>query len=177
MRLVEPVYNTSIQHNFQPAGLLVFREFLSLSCLPPPSRPRYTMTDVSNSNSQPVPMLDFSRQYEEIRTEALAAIEAVCLSQKFILGPQVTSFEHAAAKACAVPHAVGCASGTDALWLAMASAGIGPGDAVITSPFSFFASVSAILRCGATPLLADINPTTFNLSPSAVLAVLNSRIG
>ena len=135
------------------------------------------MTDVSNSNSQPVPMLDFSRQYEEIRTEALAAIEAVCLSQKFILGPQVTSFEHAAAKACAVPHAVGCASGTDALWLAMASAGIGPGDAVITSPFSFFASVSAILRCGATPLLADINPTTFNLSPSAVLAVLNSRIG
>ena len=122
-------------------------------------------------------MLDFSRQYEEIRTEALAAIEAVCLSQKFILGPQVTSFEHAAAKACAVPHAIGCASGTDALWLAMASAGIGPGDSVITSPFSFFASVSAILRCGATPLLADINPTTFNLSPSAVLAVLNSRIG
>jgi dTDP-4-amino-4,6-dideoxygalactose transaminase len=122
-------------------------------------------------------MLDFSRQYEEIRSEVLAAIEAVCLSQKFILGPQVTSFEHNAAKACAVPHAIGCASGTDALWLAMAAAGIGPGDSVITSPFSFFASVSAILRCGATPLLADINPATFNLSPAAVLTVLNSRIG
>jgi dTDP-4-amino-4,6-dideoxygalactose transaminase len=122
-------------------------------------------------------MLDFSRQYEEIRLEVLAAIEEVCLSQKFILGPQVTSFEHAAAKACAVPHAIGCASGTDALWLAMASTGIGPGDSVITSPFSFFASVSAILRCGATPLLADINPATYNLSPAAVLAVLNSRIG
>jgi dTDP-4-amino-4,6-dideoxygalactose transaminase len=135
------------------------------------------MTDVSISDSQPVPMLDFSRQYEEIRTEVLAAIEAVCVSQKFILGPQVTSFEHATAKACAVPHAIGCASGTDALWLAMASAGIGPGDSVITSPFSFFASVSAILRCGATPLLADINPATFNLSPAAVLSVLNSRIG
>ncbi len=122
-------------------------------------------------------MLDFSRQYDEIRLEVLAAIEAVCLSQKFILGPQVASFEHAAAKACAVPHAIGCASGTDALWLAMAAAGIGPGDAVITSPFSFFASVSAILRCGATPLLADINPATFNLSPAAVLSVLNSRVG
>jgi dTDP-4-amino-4,6-dideoxygalactose transaminase len=122
-------------------------------------------------------MLDFSRQYDEIRLEVLAAIEAVCLSQKFILGPQVTSFEHVAAKACGVPHAIGCASGTDALWLAMAAAGIGPGDAVITSPFSFFASVSAILRCGATPLLADINPATFNLSPAAVLSVLNSRVG
>ena len=122
-------------------------------------------------------MLDFSRQYEEIRHEVLAAIEAVCASQKFILGPQVTSFEHVAAKACAVPHAIGCASGTDALWLAMAAAGIGPGDAVITSPFSFFASVSSILRCGATPLLADINPATYNLSPAAVLAVLNSRVG
>ena len=122
-------------------------------------------------------MLDFSRQYQEIREEVLAAIEAVCASQKFILGPEVAVFENAAAKACAVPHAIGCASGTDALWLAMASAGIGPGDSVITSPFSFFASVSSILRCGATPLLADINPATFNLSPAAVLAVLNSRVG
>ncbi|WP_255551554.1 DegT/DnrJ/EryC1/StrS family aminotransferase [Granulicella sp. dw_53] len=143
------------------------------------------MTDVSKSVSQPVPMLDFSRQFHEIRFEVLNAIEEVCLSQKFILGPQVTSFEQSAATACAVPHAVGCASGTDALWLAMAAANIGspdPGlnpsrDAVITSPFSFFATVSAILRCGARPVLADIDPATYNLSPAAVEAVLDSPQG
>ena len=69
-------------------------------------------------------------------------------------------------------HALGCSSGTDALWLALAAAGIGPGDAVITTPFSFFASVSAILRAGATPLLADIDPATFNLEPAAVETIL-----
>ena len=73
-----------------------------------------------------------------------------------------------------VAHAIGCSSGTDALWLALAAAGIGPGDAVITTPFSFFASVSAILRAGAKPVLADIDPVTFNLNPAAVRAVLES---
>jgi dTDP-4-amino-4,6-dideoxygalactose transaminase len=112
-------------------------------------------------------MLDFSRQYESIRQELLDTMEAVCSSQRFILGPQVASFEKAAAAACAAPHAIGCASGTDAIWLALAAANIGPGDAVVTTPFSFFASVSAILRCGAEPLLADIDPATFNLSATA----------
>src|SRR5271155_375590 len=125
------------------------------------------MTDVPIRDPQPVQMLDFSRQFASIRQELLDAIESVCVSQRFILGPQVTSFEQAAAQACAVPHAVGCASGTDAIWLALAAANIGPGEAVITTPFSFFASVSAILRCGAQPLLADIDPTTFNLSAAA----------
>jgi dTDP-4-amino-4,6-dideoxygalactose transaminase len=122
-------------------------------------------------------MLDFSRQYASIRRELLDAIEAVCASQRFILGPQVASFEQAAATACAAPHAIGCASGTDAIWLALAAANIGPGDAVITTPFSFFASVSAILRCGARPLLADIDPATFNLSPTATEEVLRSNAG
>ncbi len=124
---------------------------------------------------QPVPMLDFSRQFALLRDELMPAIEAVCASQRFILGPQVASFEAAAAHACHVPHAIGCASGTDALWLALAAAGIGdpsgqagPGCAVVTSPFSFFASASAILRVGARPLFADIDPFTFNLSPDAV---------
>jgi dTDP-4-amino-4,6-dideoxygalactose transaminase len=135
------------------------------------------MTDVPISNSQPVQMLDFSRQYASIRQELLDAIETVCASQQFILGPQVASFEQSAAAACAAPHAVGCASGTDAIWLALAAANIGPGDAVITTPFSFFASVSAILRCGAQPLLADIDPATFNLSAAATEEVLRSHTG
>ncbi|MGD0444944.1 MAG: DegT/DnrJ/EryC1/StrS family aminotransferase [Edaphobacter sp.] len=122
-------------------------------------------------------MLDFSRQFSSIRQELLTAIEAVCTSQRFILGPQVGSFERAAALACAAPHAVGCASGTDAIWLALAAANVGPGDAVITTPFSFFASVSAILRSGAQPLLADIDQTTFNLSAASVEEILRSPAG
>jgi dTDP-4-amino-4,6-dideoxygalactose transaminase len=122
-------------------------------------------------------MLDFSRQYNEIREEVLAAIEQVCASQKFVLGPAVESFETAAADACHATYAIGCASGTDALWLSLASANIGPGDGVITTPFSFFASVSSILRCGAQPLLADIDPLTFNLSAEAVQEVLESHRG
>jgi dTDP-4-amino-4,6-dideoxygalactose transaminase len=122
-------------------------------------------------------MLDFSRQFAILRQEILDSIEAVCTSQHFILGPQVTSFEHAAASACAAPHAIGCASGTDAIWLALAAANVGPRDAVITTPFSFFATVSAILRAGATPLLADIDSTTFNLSPASVEELLRSSAG
>jgi dTDP-4-amino-4,6-dideoxygalactose transaminase len=132
------------------------------------------MADVLSRDHQPVQMLDFSREFALHRKELLAAIEAVCDSQQFILGPQVKSFERAAAAACSVPHAIGCASGTDAIWLALAAANVGPGDAVITTPFSFFASVSAILRCGAQPLLADIDPATFNLSAASVEDVLRS---
>lgn len=122
-------------------------------------------------------MLDFSRQYAAIRDEVLTVMEQVCASQQFILGPAVESFERAVSLACSVPHAVGCASGTDALWLSLATANIGSGDAVITTPFSFFASVSSILRCGAQPLLADIDPLTFNLSPEAVENVIRSHTG
>jgi dTDP-4-amino-4,6-dideoxygalactose transaminase len=126
---------------------------------------------------QPVQMLDFSRQFSALREELLNTIEAVCMSQRFILGPQVESFEKAAAAACAAPHAIGCASGTDAIWLALAAANVGPGDAVVTTPFSFFATVSAILRCGAQPLLADIDPATFNLSAASVEEILRSPAG
>jgi dTDP-4-amino-4,6-dideoxygalactose transaminase len=122
-------------------------------------------------------MLDFSRQFAQIREEVLSVIEDVCNSQQFILGPKVTSFEQAAAIACGVPHAIGCASGTDALWLAISAAGIGPGDAVITSPFSFFATASSILRCGALPIFADIDPLTFNLSADAVEEAMESAAG
>ena len=119
-------------------------------------------------------MLNFSRQFSTIRQQVMAAIEEVCDSQKFILGPHVTSFEKAAAAACGAAFGIGCASGTDALWLAMAGAGVGPGDLVITTPFSFFATASAILRCGATPVFADIDAETFNLSPIAVIRAIET---
>jgi dTDP-4-amino-4,6-dideoxygalactose transaminase len=93
-------------------------------------------------------------------------------TQQFILGEHVAAFERSAQQQLGVSHALGCSSGTDALWLALAAAGIGPGTSVLTTPFSFFASVSAILRAGATALLADIDPSTFNLSPRAAEAVL-----
>jgi dTDP-4-amino-4,6-dideoxygalactose transaminase len=119
-------------------------------------------------------MLDLKRQYAPLHRELLAALEHVLETQQFILGEQVASFERAAETQLGVNHAIGCSSGTDALWLALAAAQIGPGDAVLTTPFSFFASVSAILRAGAQPLLADIDPTTFNLDPDAVRCALDT---
>jgi dTDP-4-amino-4,6-dideoxygalactose transaminase len=122
-------------------------------------------------------MLDLKRQYQPLHQELLNAVEAVLETQQFILGEPVAAFERAAAAKLGVAHAVGSSSGTDALWLALASAGIGPGDAVLTTPFSFFASVSAILRAGAKPQLADIDAATFNLDPAAVEAVLDGPQG
>jgi len=119
-------------------------------------------------------MLDLKRQYQPLEKELLAALQHVLETQQFILGEQVASFEQAAARQLGVKHAIGCSSGTDALWLALASAGIGAGDAVVTTPFSFFASVSSILRAGAQPVLADIHPVTFNLDPKAVEAALKA---
>jgi dTDP-4-amino-4,6-dideoxygalactose transaminase len=126
---------------------------------------------VANEKLLAVPMFDFSREFAEIREEVIAAMVVVLESQRFILGPQVGSFEAAAAAACGVPFAIGCASGTDALWLALAALKIGPGDLVVTTPFSFFATVSSILRAGAEAVLVDIDERTFNLSPEAVRGV------
>jgi dTDP-4-amino-4,6-dideoxygalactose transaminase len=122
-------------------------------------------------------MLDLKRQYRVLHQELLDALGRVLETQQFILGEHVAAFERAAAEQLGVAHAVGCSSGTDALWLALAAAEIGPGQAVVTTPFSFFASVSSVLRAGATPVLADIDPVTFNLSPAAVDAVLNGSRG
>ena len=118
-------------------------------------------------------MLDLKRQYRPLHEELLDAVAHVLETQQFILGEQVAEFERAASCQLGVAHAVGCSSGTDALWLSLAAAGIGSGMAVVTTPFSFFASVSAILRAGASVLLADIDPATFNLDPAAVELVLN----
>ena len=132
-------------------------------------------------------MLDFGRQFHAIRAEILASIAEVCESQTFILGPRVASFEAAAALACGVPHSIGCASGTDALWLMLAAAGVGdssqgrrssaPQSAVITTPFSFFATASCILRAGSRPVFADIEPRTFNLSAGSTAEIMASSAG
>jgi dTDP-4-amino-4,6-dideoxygalactose transaminase len=122
-------------------------------------------------------MLDLRRQYAPLQEELLGALRHVLETQQFILGEQVASFEQAAARHVPVKHAIGCSSGTDALWLALAALGIGPRDAVVTTPFSFFASVSSILRAGARPVLADIEPVTFNLDPQAVEKVLAGPAG
>jgi dTDP-4-amino-4,6-dideoxygalactose transaminase len=128
----------------------------------------------STDSLRSVPMLDLQRQFEQIRAEVLAAVGRVCASQQYILGPEVEALEREAAEFCGTAEAVGCASGTDALWLALTAAGIGPGDQVVTSPFSFFASASAIVRAGARPVFADIDPATFNLDPRAVREFLGA---
>jgi dTDP-4-amino-4,6-dideoxygalactose transaminase len=113
-------------------------------------------------------MLDLQRQYEQVRAEVLQAVGRVCASQHYVLGPEVEQFEREMADFCGAREAVGCCSGTDALWLALAAAGVQPGDRVLTAPFSFFASASAIVRAGARPVFADIDPATFNLDPVKV---------
>jgi dTDP-4-amino-4,6-dideoxygalactose transaminase len=124
-----------------------------------------------------VPGLDLSREYSAIGPLLLKAVEAVFSSQNFIMGAQVAEFERAIEQKCGLAHAMGCSSGTDALWLALQAAGIGPGDAVITTAFSFFATVSAILRTGAQAVLADIDPETFNLDAAATRTYLESSTG
>jgi dTDP-4-amino-4,6-dideoxygalactose transaminase len=121
-----------------------------------------------------VPLLDLSRQYATIREEVLAAVERVCSSQHYILGAEGEALEHELAAFCGAQDAVGCASGTDALWLALLAAGVGPGDSVITTPLSFFASASAIARIGVRPVFIDVDPHTLNLDPTQVEAYVRA---
>lgn len=121
------------------------------------------------------PYLDLKAQYQSIRTEISQAIERVMESQHFILGREVEQFEAEIAVKLGVRHAVSCASGSDALVLAMMAAGIGPGDEVITSPFTFVATGGSIARVGATPVFVDIDPETYNVSSAAVEAAITKR--
>lgn len=132
-----------------------------------------TITYVAVNKDSPgpppgLPSLDLAREYSAIGPMVLQAIERVFSLQNFIMGSQVAEFEQAAAQKCGAQQAIGCSSGTEALWLALSGAEIGPGHVVVTTPFSFFATVSAILRTGAQPVLADIDPESFNLDPAAV---------
>ena len=115
-----------------------------------------------------VPLLDLRAQYAPLKPAVMAAIEEICDSQRFILGPKVEAFEQEMAAYCRTAGAVGVSSGSDALIIALMAEGIGHGDEVITSPFTFFATVGAIVRVGATPIFADIDPVTFDIDPEAV---------
>jgi dTDP-4-amino-4,6-dideoxygalactose transaminase len=122
-----------------------------------------------------VPLLDLKAQFAQIRAEVMPIIDQVCSSQQFILGEHVRGLETEAAHYCQTSCAVGVSSGTDALLLALMAVGIGAGDEVITSPFTFFATAGTIARAGARPVFCDIDSATFNLSPDAVQAFIDGH--
>jgi dTDP-4-amino-4,6-dideoxygalactose transaminase len=132
------------------------------------------MTQAAKPTYSPVPLLDLKRQYATIRTDIQAAINRVCESQQLVLGDEVTALEREITEFTGAADTVACSSGTDALWLALVAAGIKPGDSVITTPFTFFATASSIARCGARPVFVDIDPNTMNLDPAAVAKKLEA---
>ncbi len=122
-----------------------------------------------------VPLLDLKAQYAAIRDEVRTAVDRVLESQEFILGPEVAALEMQVAEYCGCEHAVGVSSGSDALLAALMAVELRPGDEVITSPYTFYATVGSIVRLGAKPVFVDIDPDTYNLDPGHVEAALSPR--
>ncbi len=122
-----------------------------------------------------VPLLDRKAQYAAIRDEVRAAVDAVMDSQYFILGPEVEALEKEVAAYTGAKHAIGCASGTDAILLALMALGVGPGDEVVTTPFTFFATAGCVSRVGAKPLFVDIEPDTFNINPALISKAITKK--
>ena len=122
-----------------------------------------------------IPMVDLNIQYHTLKDEIDKAVLDAIESSQFILGPNVTAFEQEAAAYLGTPYAVSCASGTDALQLAILAAAIGPGDEVITTPFTFIATAEAICYAGAVPVFVDIDPGTFNIDPALIEAAITPR--
>jgi dTDP-4-amino-4,6-dideoxygalactose transaminase len=122
-----------------------------------------------------IPILDLRAQYDYLRDEIADALQRVLDSGQFVLGPDVSALEAEVAAYCGCAHGIGLASGTDALRLSLAALDIGPGDEVITTPFTFVATGNTISHSGASPVFVDINPRTFNLDPEAVAAAVTPR--
>jgi dTDP-4-amino-4,6-dideoxygalactose transaminase len=122
-----------------------------------------------------IPLLDLDAQYRPLRDELLAAVTRVCDSQRFIMGPEIDGLERELCALLGVKHAIAVSSGTDALLLALMALGIKAGDEVVTTTFSFFATAGAIVRVGATPVLVDIDPSTFNMDPEQAAAAMTPR--
>lgn len=122
-----------------------------------------------------VPLLDLKAQYESIKDEIDQAVAEVFVTQQFINGPQVGELERAVAGYCGCAHGVGVSSGSDALIIALMAEDIGPGDEVITTPYTFFATAGAVARVGAKPIFVDIEPTTFNIDVSLIEAAVTDR--
>lgn len=122
-----------------------------------------------------IPMVDLKAQYQGLKEELDREVAAVLASGHFVLGPNVQALEQEAAAYCGVKHAITCASGTDALHLALRACGIGPGDEVITTPFTFIATAEAISYTGAKPVFVDIDPATFNIDPEQVARAVTPR--
>ena len=133
------------------------------------------MTNPPSSPPIQVPLLDLKLQYAPLAAEIQSVIEKVCASQAFILGPAVRELEAAVAAYSQCRFGLGLSSGTDALLLALMALNIGAGDAVITTPFTFFATAGTLARTGATPVFCDIDPVTFNLSPAAVRSFIEKN--
>jgi len=122
-----------------------------------------------------IPMADLKAQYLSIKDEIDTAVRRVIESSQFILGPEVDAFEKEMAAYCGTAYAIGVASGTEALQLALLACGIGPGDEVITTPFTFIATAEAITQCGAVPVFVDIDPVTYNIDPNLIEAKITPK--
>jgi dTDP-4-amino-4,6-dideoxygalactose transaminase len=143
----------------------------------PPAAPASAASDPKSATGTPppVPLCDILGQYKSLQAQIDVAVQRVLGSGQVILGPEVAAFEREFADYCRARHGIGCADGTTALLLALTALELGPGDEVIVPPFTFFATVGSVLRCGATPVFADIDPLTFNLDPDAVAEKVTPR--
>ena len=139
------------------------------------SMPTRTVTIRNRGTFAPFPLVDLKAQYSEIKSEVDVAIQRVMESQQFILGPEVESLEKEVAAYCDTRFGIACASGSDALLLALMALEVGPSDEVVTTPFTFVATAGAVARLGARPVFVDIDPHTYNIDPMKLEAAITSR--